>query len=265
MNELATVTGNDLAHEAMARRIEESGLNNMHTRRQLLYDGWLLFLSPGKAKRGRSVSAQFSSTRPLDEKIEHCEKVYARHGLPMLFRVTPFSHPAGLDAALAMRGYVAFDTTLVQLLALDRPPQLARVVEVELSSPLPEGFVEDVGAMRGSSATQRAAHLERLAQTPLEVKSLIARRDGEVIGAGMLSVDGDVAGVFDMVTASHAQGQGIGTAIVTALLTWAWEHGVRHAFLQVTGDNRPALAVYGKLGFTSVYTYHYRGKPGFCR
>src|SRR5206468_1751271 len=39
---------------AMGRRIEEAGLNALQTQRQLFYDGWVLRVSPGKAKRGRS-------------------------------------------------------------------------------------------------------------------------------------------------------------------------------------------------------------------
>ena len=33
-------------------RIEEAGLNAMQSQRQLFYDGWLLKVSPGAAKRG---------------------------------------------------------------------------------------------------------------------------------------------------------------------------------------------------------------------
>ena len=36
------------------RRIEEAGLNALQTQRQLFYDGWLLRVSPGKAKRARN-------------------------------------------------------------------------------------------------------------------------------------------------------------------------------------------------------------------
>lgn len=41
------------------RRIEELGLNSSAPPGQLLYDGWLLRLLPGQAKRARSVNAVY--------------------------------------------------------------------------------------------------------------------------------------------------------------------------------------------------------------
>jgi ribosomal protein S18 acetylase RimI-like enzyme len=252
-------------NDALSRRIEEAGLNNLHTRRQLLYDGWLLFLSPGKAKRARSVNAHFGSSQPIGEKIARCERIYSDRGLPVLFRITPFAQPPNLDDALAARGYAAFDPTLVQTLALERPPARAPGADVELDAPMLEAFIDAVGEMRASPASQRAAHLERVAHTPLDLQPLIARRDGKVVGAGMLSIDGDIAGLFDIVTADGSQRQGIGTAIVVELLRRAWERNVRTVFLQVTGDNAPALAIYRKFGFATRYRYHYRAPPDQCR
>jgi ribosomal protein S18 acetylase RimI-like enzyme len=254
-----------MSDDVLARRVEEAGLNNLHTRRQLLYDGWLLFLLAGKAKRARSVNPHFGSTLPVMDKIMHCEALYARHGLPTLFRITPFVQPGNLEAALGERGYVEFDPTLVQVATLELPPAHRGNPDVELDAPLIEAFVEAVGEMRGSPATQRAAHLERLAQSPLDVYPVLARRDGVPVGSGLLAIDGGLAGVFDVVTVEHSQGQGIGTAIVSALVTRAWERGIRHVFMQVTADNAPAVALYRRFGFATVYSYHYRARPDECR
>ncbi len=152
--------------------IEEAGLNALQTQRQLFYDGWLLRVSPGKAKRARSVNPYFGSTLSLDIKIDHCERVYGVHGLPTLFRMTPFIQPPDLDRALEARGYVVFQPTYVQLVALDRPPEPLPETGIELAAPPIEAFVDEVAALRGSSAEQRAAHLERLASTPLATRAL---------------------------------------------------------------------------------------------
>lgn len=244
-----------------ARRIEEVGLNALQTQRQLFYDGWLLRLSPGTAKRARSVSAHFGSSLPLPQKIAHCESVYARCDLPVLFRITPFSEPADLERALIDRGYVAFDTTLVQVAHLDTPPPaFASPEDAEIRAVDVTTFASAVGELRGSDEHQREAHLERLSNTPLISHFVIARASGRIVAAAQLAAEGTIAGVFDVMTAIDVRGQGHATAAVATLLAWAWDHGVRTAYLQVTASNAPALAIYRKFAFETLYTYHYCGR-----
>jgi ribosomal protein S18 acetylase RimI-like enzyme len=243
-----------------ARRIEEAGLNALQTQRQLFYDGWLLRVSPGKAKRARSVNAHFGSTLPLDEKVARCEDVYAAHGLSTLFRVTPLSQPGTLDAALAARGYVSFDETLVQHAPLRPPAQVAQRDGLALAAVTVAAFVEEVGRLRGSPSAQRAAHLERLADSPLDLAPVVARHEGVVVGAGMLSSNERLGGLFDIVVAGAMQGRGIGSAIVAALFGRATERGVADLFLQVTADNAAAIALYRRFGFSTLYRYHYRAR-----
>ncbi|MBS0324932.1 MAG: GNAT family N-acetyltransferase [Proteobacteria bacterium] len=135
-------------------RIEEACLNATQTQRQLFYDGWLVRVSPGKAKRARSVTAHFGSSLPLD---------------------------------------------------------------------------------------------------------------GRPVACGQATLERDLAGVYDMVTAEDMRGRGVATLIVAELLTWAWSRGAAQAYLQVNDDNGPARSVYRKFGFETVYEYHYRARPGECR
>ncbi len=248
-----------------ARRIEEAGLNALQTQRQLFYDGWLLRLSAGKAKRARSVNAHFGSTLPVDRKIEHCERIYAQHGLAPLFRMTPFDRPAELEAALGARGYVPFEETLVQAAALARAPEVPAAGDDVSIEPLGvDAFVEAVGTLRASAAAQRDAHRERLQNSALEKRSVAVRAGEEVVCTAQVVVEGDLAGLYDVVTAEAARGHGYATLACTSLLSWAWQHGAHAAYLQVSADNAPALAIYRKLGFATVYAYHYRGLPGRC-
>ena len=246
-------------------RVEEAGLNALQTQRQLFYDGWLLRLSPGTAKRARSVNAHFGSSLPLADKIAYCESVYARHALPVLFRMTPMSHPADLDRALGGRGYEAFGETLVQTLAMDRPPEIPdRAAEAVVEAPETDAFVDAVDRLRRSTPEQREAHRERLVNSPLIKRHALVRAGERVVCTAQVAVDGSLAGIFDVITAPEARGRGYATLACASLLSWAWQHGANLAYLQVQADNAPAIAAYRKFGFATAYTYHYRGRPGQC-
>ncbi len=245
------------------QRLEEAGLNGAATPRQVLYDGWLLRLAPGKAKRARSVNAHFPSTLPLAHKIAFCERLYATHGLPLLFRITPFVQPPDLEAELERRGYLAFDPTLAQAAALDRPPGIPES-DAELGSPEVYDFVEAVGTMRGSSPEARAGHLERLRHAALPTGRVLALFDGQPVACGQWLLHDGIAGIYDVITRAAFRGHGFATLVTARLLEQAWERGARVALLQVDEANAPALAVYRKFGFATVYTYYYRGRPGAC-
>ena len=246
-------------------RVEEAGLNALQTQRQLFYDGWLLRLSPGTAKRARSVNPHFGSSLPLGEKIAYCEGVYARHALPVLFRMTPMSRPGDLDRLLAARGYEGFGETLVQTLAMTRPPDLPdHADEVVVEAPEIDTFVDAVDTLRRSTREQREAHRERLVNSPLIKRYALVRAGDRVVCTAQVAIDGSLVGVFDVMTAPDARGKGYASLACASLLSWAWQHGANGAYLQVQVDNAPAIAAYRKFGFKTAYIYHYRGRPGQC-
>jgi ribosomal protein S18 acetylase RimI-like enzyme len=47
---------------------------------------------------------------------------------------------------------------------------------------------------------------------------------------------------------------------MVALANWGLDHGVSYGYLQVEGDNEPALAMYQKMGFETCYRYVYSKK-----
>ncbi|MEE8617035.1 MAG: GNAT family N-acetyltransferase, partial [Roseateles sp.] len=94
---------------ALALRAELAGLNASAPPQQTDIDGWLIRLSPGKAKRSRCINALREGALPLDELLARCQRAYDAAGLPLAVRVTPWSQPADLDARLAAKGWGAFD------------------------------------------------------------------------------------------------------------------------------------------------------------
>lgn len=241
-----------------ARRIEELSLNSSAPPGQLLYDGWVLRLLHGKAKRARSVNAVYASTVALDEKIAYCERLYRAAGLPMIFRMTPFSQPATLERELEARGYQRFESTAVEAAAIDR----SRLDGGEAQPMDLAAWVDAVGALRGSPGAHRTAHLARLEGMPLALRAVAIRSGDRILATGLTIVEDDCAGLFDIITSDEARRQGHARSVVSSLLATAWELGARHAYLQVKEDNEPARRLYRQFGFAESYLYWYRGKPG---
>ncbi len=241
-----------------ARRLEELSLNSSAPPGQLLYDGWILRMLRGKAKRARSVNAVYPSTLPLAQKIAYCERLYGAARVPALFRITPFSTPGDLDAELAGRGYVRFDNTAVEAAAIDAN----RLGEGSAEAMELRPWIDAVGNLRGSPDTHRAAHFARIDGMPLAKCPVVVREKGEIVATGLAILEDECVGLFDVITRANAQRRGHARAVVASLLRRAWELGARHAYLQVQEENTAARRLYAQFGFAQQYLYWYRGKPG---
>ncbi len=212
-------------------------------------------------KRARSVNAAFGSTKPVAEKIERCEKLYADYDMPPIFRLTPFSTPPTLDDALAQRGYEVFEPSLVQVTRLTGPlPPPPDGLRFE--SMLLERWVEEAGVMRGLSPERRAAEFDRLHNGEAPGYCTMAYAGDEAVGCGLVIHEEEFAGLFDIFVTPGQRRRGVGTALSTHLLRTAQRMGARVGWLSVLADNTSALAAYAHLGFETLYDYWYRVRRG---
>jgi ribosomal protein S18 acetylase RimI-like enzyme len=246
--------------ELLLSRVEDAGLNASAPPQQRWLDGWLVRLSPGKAKRARCVNAVAEGRLPLDDKLAQARAACAEAGLPLIVRITPFSCPPGLDEVLAKAGFRQLDDTRVMVNAElgaqpvpgDLPPGMAL-----RALPAAE-FAEAVGALRGSPAGQRAAHAQRLALSPVPYRGFALEVDGQLVACGQFAMEGDLVGLYDVFTSAASRGRGHASMLCAALLDRARRQGARVGYLQVESDNAPARAIYRRLGFADAYAYHYR-------
>ena len=253
--------GSDRSIEPGARRIEERALNASGAFQSLVYDGWLLGYRPGPTKRLRCINPFYRSTLPLAEKIAYCTAFYGATGLPAVFRLLPFSQPSSLDGWLDDNGWGMFERTLVLRadLACAQAPATAgnsvEMVPVTQWEPL-------VAELLDIAPDARPRFAERAAMYPLPQAGAVIRRDGEIVACGLLKLEDDHAGIFALKTAARWRGRGLGRAMVAALLEEARLRGAATAYLQVTADNAPALALYRRFGFAPAYEYWYRARAG---
>lgn len=245
--------------QLLLSRIEDAGLNASAPPEQRWMDGWLLRLSPGKAKRARCVNAVAEGRLPLDDKLARCEAAFAKAGLPFFVRITPFTQPPGLDALLEARGWGRIDDTRVMVLPSFEPPaSISWPLNAELRPLDSAAFAQTVGDLRGSPLPQRVAHAQRLQASPVPYSGWVVTSASGLMACGQFAIEDDLVGLYDVYTAPAFRGQGWARRLCAALLGRAHALGARAAYLQVEADNAPARAIYHRLGFADAYAYHYR-------
>lgn len=242
---------------ALARRAEAAGLNASAPPQEAEIDGWLLRLSPGKAKRSRCVNALAEGRLPLAQVLSRCEQVFAKSGLPLIIRITPFTQPADLDRRLRNLGWFEFDAADVMVRAsLDDLPAAPGLRPVDGPR-----YAALVGQLRGSSQVEIEAHAERMRHAPRPYQGYVLEGpDGELLALGQIVVEGDIVGLFDIFTPPAQRGQGHALRLCAALLREARSQGAYQAYLQVGSENAVAKRLYARLGFEFAYRYHYRSK-----
>jgi GNAT superfamily N-acetyltransferase len=247
--------------ETLMSRVEDAGLNASAPPQQRWMDGWLVRTLPGKARRARCINALAAGRLPLPDKLAMVGPVYRDAGVPMIFRLTPFTQPAGLDDALAALGHRIVDSTRVMIrsgLPVQPPRELpAGSHWVLLDGP---AFAEAVGLLRGSPPEHRQSHALRLQHSPVPYQGYAIRRDadGTVLACGQFARDADLVGLYDVFTHPSARNQGLSSLLCERLLSISAAQGAKIAYLQVDSENAPALSVYRRLGFADAYRYHNR-------
>jgi ribosomal protein S18 acetylase RimI-like enzyme len=249
---------------ALLSRVEDACINASAPPTQRWIDGWLVRTLPGKARRARAVHALMPGVLPLQERLAAAEAACRQGGVPLIFRITPFTRPAELPAQLQAQGFKAVDETLV-MIAPRLPTTTSRPLPDDLVLANLDGpaFAEAVGELRGSPAEHRRTHALRLAHSPTPYEGWVLRQrdSGAVQACGQVATEGDLAGLYDIVTAPTARNRGLATLLCEHLLLQSALTGATTGYLQVDADNPPALAIYRRLGFAEAYRYHYLERP----
>jgi ribosomal protein S18 acetylase RimI-like enzyme len=215
---------------------------------------WLLRSSAGFSLRANSALLAGAPGLPWDQALRRVVAFYEHRGMPAVAQVL-----GGSDASrrLADAGWVPARAGGVAQArrAVRRAPAGDRP-RVELGARVTEAWL----------ATDRRALGHREAavavlEGPEQVSfASVLDEQGAVLARGRvaLSEAGDVwAGISDVwVDPVHRRG-GLARAVMGAMLGWAAERGATTAYLQVTADNEPALALYQRLGFATHHTYRY--------
>ncbi|MFI1991116.1 GNAT family N-acetyltransferase [Actinoplanes sp. NPDC020271] len=223
---------------------------------------WLLRAAENWTGRANSALAAGDPDRPLAAAIDAVEKWYADHGQrPLINAPMPLASP--VNAMLDERGWSARPLTLVQTAALapilatagrgDLPP-------VDLADSPGDDWYAMVAEHKG---TLPSAAIRVLTGVPEKVFAHVRDADGDLIAIARGAVTGPDRwlGISLLQTAPAMRRRGLGQHVVRGIAQWAGQHGATRAYLQVEERNTPAVALYGRLGFSTHHTYLTREAP----
>lgn len=203
---------------------------------------------------GKRVSAATARGDVRGDDITHAEGAMRAIGQRPLFMIREGDGP--LDALLAARGYDLIDEVVLYTAPvgslMDKP--VPPVTCFHIWEPL--AIMAEIWARGGVGP----ARLEVMARAQSKT-GILARWNEKPAGVAFAAVHGDVAMVHAVEVLAHQRKMGVAEWMMRAAAFWGHAQGAAHIAVLCVTANKPANALYTKLGFTAVGTYHYRQHP----
>lgn len=223
---------------------------------------WVLRAAENWTGRANSALAVGDPDRTLEAAIEAVTRWYAEHGQQALVNA-PMPLAAPVNTALDERGWTSRPLTLVQtapLTTLLTGAQDDGLPPVTLAEAPSDDWFAMVAEHKG---TLPAAAVRVLTGVPGTVFAEVRDDGGDLVAVARGTVTGPDRwhGISLLQTAPEVRRRGLAGHVVRAMARWAGQRGATRAYLQVEERNTPAVALYGRLGFTTHHTYLTREEP----
>lgn len=247
------------------KKIEDLSLNAWPSHQMEVYDGWILRFSYLYTHRTNCVEQIGASILSLEEKIEYCERMYARWGTPGIFKISPVTDPA-LDGFLQERGYhIEHDIYVMTAdLTYTTLPVVSESILPGLSlTVMPKVDNEWIEALFSLKKTDNEIHRRIVpsmyAAIPKdEIAVYIRDESGRIIATGLGILDRDYVGVYAIHVHEDYRRRGLARFIVGTILRAGYKKGAAHSYLQVVSSNAAAKSLYRSLGFNIAYRCWFR-------
>lgn len=243
--------------------IEDLSLNAWPSHQIQVYDGWILRFSYFYTHRTNSVEQIGSSTIPIKEKIEYCERVYEKWGTPAIFKISPLVDRS-FDYMLSELGYEIGHTTEVMAMDLTVYKKQPHLEAVCLSNQIRSEWIEGLFALKDTAnVIHRQIVPSMYRAIPKDTIAACIYKDGKIVATGLGILDREYIGLYAIHVDTRFRQKHWGYSICSSILNEGIRRGATKSYLQVVKGNLPARKLYQSLGFEYLYTYWFRQKTIF--
>ncbi len=219
---------------------------------------WVLRAAGGFTGRANSVLPVGDPGMPLGSALRLATEFYGRRDLPTQAQaVVGSSTMHALQEHGWSRSRPDQADAVVQVasvtMAARQTPGAPELDQVRLDPQLSSGWLHRYG--RSDDADE---YVVRSVLTSGDTVTF-AQVGEPPVAIGRAVVTGDWVGLSAVQIDPGLRGQGLGSAVVAALLGWGAVRGARSAYVQSLSDNGAAQALYARFGFSTHYSYRYLG------
>ena len=242
--------------KTMVRKIEELSINAFPALETYVYDGWLVRMSDGKAKRINSAYPLYPSTLKLEEKINTVESIYKKKGLRSVFKLTKALALPNMDKDLRERGYQEAGRTSIQVMDLDKFEYESNT-NIKCYTELSDQWFESLCKINGMSVLDKEVHYKALGSINPKQCFMSYSLDDKTVAFARGVMEAGYIGIYGIYVDKAHRKKGLGELVTGAMVDYGKQQGCSKAYLQVEVVNEPAIKLYNKIGFEELYQYWY--------
>ena len=220
--------------------------------------GWLLAFDAGTVSRAHSA-VPLSHVPVESAMVDMIEARYRTNGLRTVFRLANEPCFDSLRQELARRHYQSGRPVLVQVASVQAMRDVCTATPAETAD-VPDAQWAALFLAAGFAPVAGASRVKALSRARDSVFASV-RENGKTVAAGAGAFSHGWSSVHGMRTDQAFRGQGLAGRVLAGIADVAIQRGVERVFLQVEDINTPALALYRRAGFETVWSYDYWSQP----
>ena len=221
------------------------------------WDGaWVRRASNGLTQRANSTQCfDPGDDDNAAQRVGAARRWFEARNLQPVFRVNLLTGPA-LKGALDSAGWIEIDHSRVMAMELGPVEPDPRGDVLAVDDP---AFLEAQRRLKPYDEASLQKFRAILDVFKVPARGIVQRdAEGRAVSSALMAVADGIVITGNVVTDAGERRKGYAASMLRTGLAWALEAGARAAALNVAADNRPALALYERLGYRPHYDYVYR-------